>query len=145
MDGANDDPLPEVLIDRHRGSKKNAYVLPQLRHLILEDCYFGDHSDECGSDGEEELEDEDRLAGRLLDCFMARYEYGVEIEQLHIIRPINIFCTEVDELKEVVRYVDWDETIEYDEKERFTDDSYDDFEESEIDPYEDNPFGAYWS
>ncbi|KAH9936666.1 uncharacterized protein B0H18DRAFT_328960 [Fomitopsis serialis] len=140
MDGANDDPLPEVLTDRPRGRKKKAYVLPQLRHLILEDCYFGDHSDEYEYGGDEELEDQDRLAGRLLDCFMARYEYGVEIEQLHIIRPINIFWSEIDELKEVVRYVDWDETIEYDEKERFTDDSYDDFEESEIDPYEDDPY-----
>ncbi|KAH9936655.1 uncharacterized protein B0H18DRAFT_1206903 [Fomitopsis serialis] len=143
MDGANDDPLPEVLIDQHCGSKKNAYVLPQLRHLILEDCYFGDHSGEYEYGGDEEFEDEDRLTGRLLDCFMARYEYGVEIEHLHIIRPINISRSEIDELKEVVRYVGWDETIQYDEKEHFTDDLYDDFEESEIDPYEDAPFWGY--
>ncbi|TFY64321.1 hypothetical protein EVJ58_g2690 [Rhodofomes roseus] len=130
---ADYDVLPGVLVDRRRGHKHrhsegNAYhyILPHLRSLSLSLCYFGARGDPY----EYELEPSERLADGLIDSYIQRYEYGAEIEQLHIVHPVNLSRREVDRLKEVVRVVEWDGTIDFDEQESdslyHSEDGYDD-------------------
>jgi len=111
--------LSEVLLHRRLGERKENgegyfyhYVLPQLRRLTLMECFFGEHG-HADFMPEFLAEDDARITDGLLDCFMDRYECGAEIEQLRIVRPININRKDIILLNEVVRDVDWDNSFDY--------------------------------
>ncbi|KZT64940.1 hypothetical protein DAEQUDRAFT_759643 [Daedalea quercina L-15889] len=149
-----DDGFPYALLHRHRNKKKKGtnptyqYVLPRLRLLTLADCYLGEHGDYYDLYLEKDY-DEVRLVDSLLDCFIERYEYGAEIEKLRILSPVNATEEEIEWLREVVRIVEWDGVINYDEPDsddmhdsQFSDlDDDDDDDDSELELSDEE---AYW-
>ncbi|EPS94733.1 hypothetical protein FOMPIDRAFT_1063054 [Fomitopsis schrenkii] len=121
---ASHETFPDALLHRTRAPKKSGaqpvfhYVLPQLRALTLTHCYFNRYVDD--NFGLPLLVDTS-LTSRLLDCFTERYEYGAEIEALHLVRTINIAEEEVDWLKHTVRVVEWDGFLDADDEVGSTD------------------------
>ncbi|KAI0726451.1 hypothetical protein C8Q72DRAFT_783725 [Fomitopsis betulina] len=104
---ASDETFPAALLYRTPGKKGDFhYILPQLRALTLTRCYFHPY-----------VHDPPLLVGgsltsHLLDCFTERYEYGAEIEVLRLMQAINIPEAEVNWLKQTVRVVEWDGSLD---------------------------------
>ncbi|KZT64939.1 hypothetical protein DAEQUDRAFT_814646 [Daedalea quercina L-15889] len=115
------------------------YVLPELRLVTLARCYFARYPDEDA---------EARLTNRLLNCLMERYEYGAEIEQLRVMHAVNITEEEISWLAEVVRTMDWDSIVDYEEEVNSIvslSDGYDDEDDFDSDgSLIDDPYNMYF-
>ncbi|KAH9936680.1 uncharacterized protein B0H18DRAFT_975025 [Fomitopsis serialis] len=118
MDGSESSFFPEALLHRCCRERRNGdsdsddeghhyrCILPQLRTLTLSHFWFVTR----GYHGQPDQQGQP-FVGRLLDCFIQRYECGAEIEQLRIIHPVNLKSRDIDLLEEVVRAVVWDGSL----------------------------------
>lgn len=106
LECASHETFPAALLHRTPGKHGDFhYVLPQLRALTLTHCYFHPYLHDLPLEAS-------RVACRLLDCFIERYEYGAEIEVLRLMQAINIPEAEVNWLKQTVRVVEWDGSLD---------------------------------
>lgn len=95
-------PLAPMLLphdtDSRHGFPSPHYPLPHLRGLTLDLVDFN-----AG------MPPDTAYAERVQDCLIERYEAGVEIETLRIQRAVNLETAELDRLRQVVRFVEWEE------------------------------------
>ncbi|OBZ73740.1 hypothetical protein A0H81_06124 [Grifola frondosa] len=119
--------LPEALcaVLPSDGHSSPRMVLPSLRVLKLDSARLTE------GDG---IDSSDSLLHSLSDCFMLRFEYGMEIEELYLTDCTNTCEDDVEFLEEVVVDVFWDgyefyEQDEEEEEENYSDeDYYDDYD-----------------
>ncbi|KZT64938.1 hypothetical protein DAEQUDRAFT_814645 [Daedalea quercina L-15889] len=109
------------------------YLFPRLRLIILDHLNFAfagsrNHRygfvDDRESDAHATSAEDPRVPSsgrasslpiyvdRLLDCFIERYEAGVEIETLRLLRPVNLGTENINRLREVIRFLEWDGNLE---------------------------------